>query len=176
MSGLDLIAIVFGVILFFALFTHAYASVIAAPWVPTRKKDYHRIIQALGPLTNETIADLGAGGGGVMRAIGRRYPQVKMVGYEISLPAWCVAAWLNGVSGLGKRCEIRLKNFFNEDLSEFDIIYCFLTPMAMKKLQGKFTRELKPGTKVVSYAFLIPGWEGTALRAPGKVPIFVYQR
>ncbi|OGL79773.1 hypothetical protein A3J43_03490 [Candidatus Uhrbacteria bacterium RIFCSPHIGHO2_12_FULL_54_23] len=180
MTGVSLIEIIgYGVVgvVLLALLTHVYASVIAAPWVPTRRKDYARIVQALGPLTHETIADLGAGGGGVMRAIARAYPGVRVVGYEISLLAWIIAQWLNGFWGLRKRCEIRMKNFYEEDLSRFDAVYCFLTPSAMRKLKPKFERELKPGTRVVSYAFSIPGWEGEKRKeSPAHTPLFVYQR
>lgn len=176
MHWTDVVVLIFVVGLLTVLATHAYASVIAAPWVPTRRKDYKRILQALGPLTNESIADLGAGGGGVMRAVARAYPQVHIIGYEISIPAWISAKLLNGIMGLGNRCAVRMKNFYKEDLSRFDAVYCFLTPMAMQKLKGKFSRELKPGAKVVSYAFLIPGWEAEKHKEkPTDVPIFVYR-
>jgi hypothetical protein len=111
-----------------------------------------------------------------MRAVAQANPQAHVVGYEISILAWSTAQLLNNIYGLGRRGEVRYKNFYKENLSEFDVIYCFLTPMAMKRLKDKFERELKPGARVVSYAFQVPGWEGRALRVLGNVPIFVYSR
>lgn len=173
-SGLDWIFIVFGGILFFILFTHGYAGIIAASWVPTWGKDYGRIIKAFEGLQEGTVIDLGCGGGGVMRVLAREYPKARIIGYEISVPAWLIAQLLNGLLGLRRRCEVRWQNFYNVSLRDADAVYCFLTPMAMKKLKPKFERELKPSTIVISYAFQIHGWEGERLVQDSSVPIFRY--
>ncbi len=172
----DFIGLLFGGILIFILVTHGYAGIIAASWVPTRKKDYARITKALEGLQEGMVADLGSGGGGVMRAVARAFPKVTVVGYEISVPAWFIAKLLNGFTGLSGRCTVRMKNFYKENLSGYDAVYCFLTPMAMRKLKPKFERELKPSALVISYAFQIHGWEGERLTQNSSVPIYKYRR
>ena len=52
-----------------------------------------------------------------------------------------------------------MKNFFHQDVSDADCIFLYLMPGAMKTLQKKFEKELKPGTKVISHAFKFPGRE-----------------
>lgn len=172
----DILFLAVGAVLVFIIGTHGYAGIIAASWVPTWGKDYGRIIKALEGFQGGTIIDLGCGGGGVMRALARAYPNVRIIGYEISVPAWLIAKLLNGLLGLRKRCEVRWRNFYNVSLHEADAVYCFLTPMAMKKLQPKFERELKPSAIVISYAFQIHGWEGERLAQDASVPIFRYIR
>ncbi|MEW6610468.1 MAG: class I SAM-dependent methyltransferase [Patescibacteria group bacterium] len=172
----DILFLAVGAVLIFLIGTHGYAGIIAASWVPTRRKDYGRIIKALEGIEGGVIADLGCGGGGVMRAIARAYPEVSMVGYEISIPAWIMVRLVNTLSGLSTRCSVHWKNFYQEDLSRFDAVYCFLTPMAMKKLKPKFERELKPTAIVISYAFFIPGWKGERITQDSSAPLFRYIR
>ena len=71
---------------------------------------------------------------------------------------------------------IYIENFYKQDLSHADIIFCFLTPPTMLKLRDKFEKELKPGTKIISYAFHIEGWQPKKIIQngyPGKV--FLYK-
>ena len=52
--------------------------------------------------------------------------------------------------------KIFRKNFFQADLSKADVVFCYLFPEVMAKLEPKFTQELKSGSRVVSYAFKLP--------------------
>ena len=56
------------------------------------------------------------------------------------------------------RAKFYTKNMFKHDWSDADIVFCYLLPHLMKKLEPKFS-QLKPGAKVVSHAFEIPGWK-----------------
>jgi hypothetical protein len=42
------------------------------------------------------------------------------------------------------------------DLSEADVVTCYLLPETNKKLEDKLLKELKPGTRVISNTFLFP--------------------
>lgn len=42
------------------------------------------------------------------------------------------------------------------DLRQADVIFCYLFPHIMAQLEPKFKTELKPGAKVISYAFQLP--------------------
>lgn len=72
--------------------------------------------------------------------------------------------------------KIKYKNFYVQDLSEADAIFCYLTPWGLKKLKPKLEKELRPGAKIVSYAYTIDGWQPD-LRdrsSKKKVPIYLY--
>ena len=47
-------------------------------------------------------------------------------------------------------------NLFNKDLSEADVVMCYLMPDALTKLEKKFIQELRPGTRIVSNRFTFP--------------------
>ena len=53
----------------------------------------------------------------------------------------------------------------------------FLMPEAYAKLRPKFEKELKPGARVMSYVWPIPGWESEQVDAQeGRATIFLYKR
>lgn len=49
-----------------------------------------------------------------------------------------------------------MRNILSVNVSDADCIFLYLIPHMMKKLEEKFEKELKPGTKIVSYAFSLP--------------------
>lgn len=135
----------------------AWAGYRAAPYVPTRQHDVERMLRLAELKAGELVYDLGAGDGRFVLTAARRY-KAKAVGYEISLLPYLVGLWRIRRSKQGALAAMRFQDFFRHDLSAADVIVCFLTPGAMAKLGPKLKRELKPGTRVVSFAFPIRDW------------------
>lgn len=165
---LFLILLVFG--------TAAYASFKASPWLPVRKKDMERILKLAQVKENDLVYDLGSGDGRVVIAIANN-SDAQVVGFEISLLPYLWSKIRIWFLGLAKRLEIRYGDFLKRDLGQAKVIFCFLTPMAMKKLDEKFRKELKQGTKIISYSFSMPNWTAKIVDKPDKksIPIFVYE-
>ena len=67
---------------------------------------------------------------------------------------WC--RLLVTVLGLRDRVRIVYGDFFSQDLSAADVVACYLLRNTNKKLEGKFRRELRPETRVVSNYFIFP--------------------
>lgn len=155
--------------------TAAYASFRAAPWLPVRTKDYERIMKAIeghaGP-----FVELGVGDARIITQVADRF-HISSIGYEISTIPYLAAK--SRVARIPKehRPKILFKDFFNVSLQDAKIIFCFLTPPAMKKLKEKFEKECAPGTRIISYTFAIPGWEAASVDRSGTgIPLFVYDR
>ncbi|MFC1687746.1 hypothetical protein ACFL0L_04140 [Patescibacteria group bacterium] len=165
---LFLVIIVFG--------TAANASIKAAPWLPVRSKDMKRIIALSEPEKHDLIYDLGSGDGRILVALAQN-SRSRVVGFEISLIPYIFSYLRMFLSGVMRRVEVRFGDFLKRDLSNANLIFCFLTPMAMKKLAPKFRHELKPGTCILSYAFSLPGWVAKKVDKPEQdsIPIFVYE-
>ncbi|HNT30636.1 MAG TPA: hypothetical protein PKL83_06825, partial [bacterium] len=77
---------------------------------------------------------------------------------------------------LNGRVTIRLQNLFCVDHSQASVILCFLNPTALAKLTPVFQKTLKPGTKVVSYLFPLPGLTPSTEDRPdtNHLPIYLY--
>jgi SAM-dependent methyltransferase len=124
---------------------------------------------------DQMLVDLGCGDGRVLREAQKRYG-VRTVGYEINPLAYLKARILS--IGFNK-IKIRHQNFWDADLSDADVVFCYLYPDVMKRLAAKFVSGLKPGAVIVSSNFGLPGF------VPSKIlklecslyndPIFIYR-
>lgn len=102
-----------------------------------------------------TIIELGCGWGGLIAGLTRAYPNSRVIGYEGYPPAGFISRLrFRRV----KSIKILQQDFFRSDLSGADVIVCYLSHDLMKRLQGKFDSELKPGALVISNAFPLPDW------------------
>ena len=121
------------------------------------------------------IADLGSGWGGVLKLLSRSYKNSTIHGYELSPWPYRVArirAWLNG-----KGFTVDKKSFLTEDLSAYDILYCYLHPKLMKDLVPQF-KTLKSGSLIISCSFEIPEWqplETSSVKGVVDIPIYIYK-
>jgi hypothetical protein len=74
---------------------------------------------------------------------------------------------------------VKWRNFWTADLSEADVVFCYLFPDLMKDLALKLKANLKPGAVVVSCNFDLPGFVPEQVLRPGNSlhndPIYVYR-
>jgi len=124
---------------------------------------------------DQMLVDLGCGDGRVLRQAQKRYG-VRTVGYEVNPLAYLKARLFSFGS---HRIKIRRQNFWEADLSDADVVFCYLYPDVMKSLATKLTASLKPGAVIVSSNFSLPGWiPSKILRLESSLyndPIYIYQ-
>lgn len=123
----------------------------------------------------ELLVDIGCGDGRVLREAKRRYG-VRALGFEVNPLAYALARLRTiGMEGI----EVRLRNFWNVDIGDADVVFCYLFPDVMGRLAQKLLRELRPGTLVISCNFPLPGWRHRELFYPESSfhadPIYLYQ-
>lgn len=151
----------------------AWAGWRAAPYVPTKQRDVERMFEIAQLQPGEVVYDLGAGDGRFVLTAAQRY-QATAVGFEISLLPYLIGRLRIWSHGLGRLASMRFQDFFHVDLSAANVVVCFLTPGAMAKLGPKLKRELRSGTRVVSYAFAIHDWTPIEKNKPTPRSMSVY--
>jgi hypothetical protein len=57
------------------------------------------------------------------------------------------------------KAEVIEGDLMNVDLSKADVVTIYLSNSVNSKLAPKLTRELKPGSRVVSLDYVLPEWE-----------------
>lgn len=123
------------------------------PFVPTPRKIVRRMVEMADILPNEKICDLGSGSGRIIFTVAKYHHENLIIGYEYSLTLRLVSKFFRWWHfGAKKRIQIINKDFFNIELYDFDVIFCFLTPEALRILAPKF-QTLKPGSRVICYMF-----------------------
>lgn len=139
------------------------------PYVPTPRAVARAMVRAARLKGDERVVDLGAGNGRILIEAKRLHPGLTAVGCELVPTIWLLGKLTILLSG--QRIEWKLRNALTEDVSQADVIFLYLTGPLMKKLQERFDRELRPGTRVVSHCFRfhgrepsfqtsLPGWMG----------------
>lgn len=146
-----------------------------ALYVSTSRVRILAFIEAVPMKAGQLLVDLGCGDGRVLRMARKRY-DVQAIGYELNPMAYLKARLLClGIKGV----EIRLQNFWAADLSDADVVFCYLFPDVMKVLSFKLRSELKPGAIIVSCNFALPDWIPEQVLRPGcslhNDPIYVYR-
>ena len=145
---------IFIIILFIFLGTFAYAGIVAAPWFPTWSRDIERFLKLAAIKPGEKFYDLGCGDGKLVFAAAGA--GAEAVGFEISLLPYLIA---KSRSFFVENSEIKFKDFWNQNLSDADVVYIFLTPKVNPKAKLKLEKELKKGSRVVTYTWPIEGWQ-----------------
>lgn len=160
-------------LIFLVLGTLAYAAIVAAPWMPLRRRDISRVLTLANIRSGEKLYDLGSGDGRIVIAAAKDF-QAQSTGFEIAFLPFLYSFVKIKMLGMGKFARVHFKNFFRADLGNADVVITFLMPKAMKKLKQKFETELKPGTRVITCAWSIPGWKPDLVDKPNSQEISMY--
>lgn len=139
-----------------------YAAAMGAPFLPTAGIAASRMAALADLRPGEKAYDLGCGDGRLLQAAERA--GACAAGFEISPILFGIAKW----RGAG---EVRLANFWRADLSDADVIFCFIGKRGMARFEREIWPRLNPGTRVVSNAFRMPGT--APVRTDGELSLYV---
>jgi len=132
-----------------------WTRIVGGPWVPSSMQVVYQMMEMAGVGPDDVVYDLGCGDGRMLLAAARRY-RARAVGIEIDPLRYLWCQFLITIFFQRKNVRIIFGNLFNIDLSEADVVMCYLMPDALAKLEKKLKKELQPGTRVVSNRFTFP--------------------
>lgn len=132
------------------------ALVKGAPFVPTPMEVSNRMIEIADLKKGQIVYDIGCGDGRVVYLASKKH-DVKATGFELSPFIYALARIRHFL--WKSKAKIKFRNFKKQNLSNADVIFCYLLPETMTRLAKKLNKELKPGAKVVSYSFPIKAWK-----------------
>ena len=154
--SLGIVVALFGILIFLIvlLATIAFHVWYMIPFVPTPAVVIKGMIDLAKLKPGETVIDLGAGDARILMEASKRQPTIRAIGYEGALGVWLLSKLR--IALRGSSVQMQYGDFMNVDLSKADVVFTYLSVAMMKKLKGKFDRELKDGARVISHAFRIP--------------------
>lgn len=141
----------------FIMTSFYHVFVVRCPFVPTTRLASKSMVALARLKGTERVYDLGAGDGAVLIEAVRLFPKLRATGIErVITIRWIgkIRMWISGI-----HVELRGGDIFNANVSDADVIFLYLMPEIMNKLEEKFTKELRPGTIIVSHAFRFPNRE-----------------
>lgn len=120
------------------------------------------------------VIDIGSGLGGLTLYLARVRPDVEAVGIELAPLPWLVS-WLRARLG-GSRARFVRGDYERLDFGQFDLVFAYLSPAAMSGLWRKAAAEMRPGSLLISYEFVIKErTPDSIIHATGaEVPLYIW--
>jgi SAM-dependent methyltransferase len=122
------------------------------PYYPSGRRVWDEVARLLpeGPVH---VIDIGSGLGGFALDLAARRPDATVIGIELAPLPWLVSA-LRARLG-GSRARFVRGDYELLDFGAYDAVFAYLSPAAMSALWNKASAEMRPGSILLSYEFLI---------------------
>jgi SAM-dependent methyltransferase len=129
-----------------------------APYVASPQQIVDRMLELADLKPGEMLYDLGSGDGRVLITAVQRY-HAKAVGIEIS--ELLVKSTTERIQKLGLDNDARVirGDLLEVDLSPADVVTIYLATDSNEILRPNLEKYLKPGARVVSHDYVVPGWK-----------------
>jgi predicted O-methyltransferase YrrM len=129
-----------------------------APWVATPQNVVDRMLELARVTAKDIVYDIGCGDGRIVVTAARRYG-ARGVGIDID-PNMIDESNKNAeAAGVAQLVRFVAMDATKADFSEATVVTLYLLPESNDLLRPIFERQLKPGTRIVSHNYTIPGWE-----------------
>ena len=159
------------------------ASDAAAADRPLRKPDVrydpspqpvvNAMLELAGVGPQDVVYDLGSGDGRIPITAARVHG-ARGVGIDID-PERIAESNANArAAGVSDRVSFRNEDMFTADFREATVVTLFLSPDANRKLRPRLRRELRPGTRVVSYYHDMGDWKPERRVRAGEAEIYLW--
>jgi hypothetical protein len=159
------------------------------PFVPTSKADIEFIVKKLSISSRDVFYDLGSGNGKVVFLV-NQMTGARCLGFELSwwtvlfakIKKWRLQRFSPSggdarVHPRAERVQFKNKNFFKEDWSGANIIYGYLYPPLMGRIEEKFLADCKPGSTAIIRDFPFPRMPySEKFYLPHKHEIYIYKK
>jgi SAM-dependent methyltransferase len=126
-------------------------------YTPTRHAVADAMLQLAAVGASDVVFDLGSGDGRIVIIAAQKYG-ARGVGIEIDAALIEQSQQNARDAGVGTRVVFTRGDLFAADLSGATVVTLYLSPSMNRELAPKLQRELRPGARVVSHQFPIPGW------------------
>jgi precorrin-6B methylase 2 len=141
-----------------AAFCAGAQEVERAPFITTPPDVVASMLRFAGTGPGDLVVDLGSGDGRIVIAAAREF---GARGLGIELDAALVEKSRDNAraAGVAERVSFVHGNVLSADISQASVVTIYLLPGLINQLQRRFLDELKPGTRIVSHAFTMVGWQ-----------------
>lgn len=145
-----------------------------APGLQAPLRTVKRMLQMADVQPGQKVVDLGAGDGRIVIAAALWF-KAQAVGVEIDPVRCLIANSLIRLLSLRDRAHVHYGDLFEFDPSDADVVTLYLWPSTNQRLRSRLLKQLRPGTKVVSFRFPFYGWTPIAPDDHNANGILVYE-
>ena len=129
----------------------------AVRYSPTPHHVVLAMLRLAGVRPDDLVYDLGSGDGRIVVAAARDFG-ARAVGVEVDRVLASAGRRNVESAGVADRVRIVEQDMFETDLSPASVVTLYLSEALNARLQPKLLRELRPGSRVVSYRVDMDDW------------------
>jgi hypothetical protein len=167
---LAIIGIEIGVIAF--VIWIVWPVLLGAPWVPTPRGKVKKMLQFAEVDERDILYDLGSGDGRIVIMAAKEFG-ARSIGIEVDPLRVLWSRFGIWRRRLKHNAEIVRCNLFNADLSDATVVTLYQGHNVNKRIRAKLDSSLRPGTRVVSYRFLMTGWTPSKTDEDSSIYLYV---
>lgn len=162
----------FGIIAGYGIFEiwRIWSTVTGVEWVPTPVHIVDKMLKLANVKRNNIVYDLGSGDGIIVLKAAKL--GAKAVGVEIDPFRVLISRVKAKLVSLDKNAKFIQANFFKTEVRNADVVTVYLLPRTMEKIENKLRRELKKGSRVVSYRFAFKNWKPLKIDKENKIYLY----
>lgn len=123
------------------------------PYYPSNRRVWEAVAALLPDKNPVRVIDIGSGLGGLVLDLAQRRAGIEALGVELAPLPWLVSR-LRARLG-GSRARFIRGDYERLDFADYDLVFAYLSPAAMDALWRKAAREMRPGSLLLSYEFVI---------------------
>lgn len=154
---MDAILIITGGILLGCLIGLSWFAGSDAPYVPTKTARIRKILKLAGVRKGKRFYELGSGDGRVV------LEAAKMGAAAFGIEQSLIRVILSKIKSKRLNTEIKPQfihgDIFKTDFSSADIVFIFLLPKGIEKLERQLKKDLRKGTKIITQTFHFKKWK-----------------
>ena len=141
-------------------------------YTPTRHNIAEAMLTLAGVSSRDVLYDLGSGDGR-LPILAVQLHGARAVGVEIDPKLVALSRANARDAGVSDRVTFIEGDLFTADISDATVLTLYLSTSVLRQLEPKLKSELKPGTRIVSHQFWIPGWPADRRVKVDDVEIFL---
>lgn len=140
------------------------------PFVPTPVEVADRMLDLAGVTKDDVVYDLGSGDGRIVIRAAKKFG-ARAVGFEVDSELVKLSRIKAAEEGVSHLVEFREQDALTADVTPATVVTLYMLPWFNEKIRPILQRQLRPGARVVSHDFDIPGWTPTKIVESEKVEV-----
>ncbi|KRB84466.1 class I SAM-dependent methyltransferase [Noviherbaspirillum sp. Root189] len=135
------------------------------PYYPSGLDTWRAVESLIPHKPGVRVVDIGSGFGGLVMHLAQHRPDGIIEGVELAPLPWLASVLRARLRG-SSACFIR-KDYGRLALSDYDVVFAYLSPAAMPSLWQKARAEMRQGTLLLSLEFPVVGVKPDLILHPG---------